>query len=77
MNESQNKLFVKLGKAVWERFSGELPPKEKRVIELRFGMEELTPHTLEDVGRVFKVTRERVRQLEAKAIERLTKFSSQ
>ena len=48
-----------------------LGSREKRILSLRFGLEENIPHTLEDVGKVFKVTRERVRQIEAKALKKL------
>ncbi len=75
MNEAENKLFIKLGKAVWDRFSKELPSKEKRVIELRFRMGEEATYTLEQVGKIFNVTRERIRQLEAKGIERLMEYA--
>lgn len=48
-----------------------LTPREEKVIRLRFGLEDGRPHTLEEVGRDFNVTRERIRQIEAKAIRRL------
>ena len=48
-----------------------LTPKERRVIQLRFGFEGGRIHTLEEVGREFNVTRERVRQVEAKALRKL------
>ena len=38
---------------------------------MRFGLDDGTPHTLEEVGRHFKVTRERIRQIEAKALRKL------
>ena len=49
----------------------ELPPKEKRIIMLRYGLEDGVMHTLEEIGKIFGITRERVRQLEIKALERL------
>ena len=49
----------------------ELSDKEKEVLEMRFGMIDGMSYTLEDVGRHFKVTRERIRQIEAKALRRL------
>ena len=48
-----------------------LPEREKNVIRMRFGLVDGYSHTLEEVGYVFKVTRERIRQIEAKAIRRL------
>ena len=48
-----------------------LTPREKRVLELRYGLYGGSPLTLEDVGSVFKVTRERVRQIENKALRKL------
>jgi len=48
-----------------------LPKKEQKVLKMRFGLEGDLPHTLEEVGYVFKVTRERIRQIEAKALKRL------
>lgn len=48
-----------------------LSPREKKVLMMRFGLEDSKPRTLEEVGREFKVTRERIRQIEAKAIRKL------
>lgn len=48
-----------------------LTPKEERVIRMRFGIGEKYDHTLEEVGQVFDVTRERIRQIEAKALKKL------
>ncbi len=48
-----------------------LSPRERKVLTLRFGLEDSKPKTLEEVGREFKVTRERIRQIEAKAIRKL------
>ena len=50
---------------------GTLSPREQRVIKLRFGLEDGRSRTLEEVGREFKVTRERIRQIEAKALRKL------
>lgn len=50
-----------------------LEPRERRIVMLRFGLEEKGPHTLEEVGRILDVSRERVRQLEAVALEKLRK----
>ncbi|OPY69725.1 MAG: RNA polymerase sigma factor RpoD [Syntrophorhabdaceae bacterium PtaU1.Bin034] len=48
-----------------------LTPKEEKVIRMRFGIGEKYDHTLEEVGQVFEVTRERIRQIEAKALRKL------
>jgi len=48
-----------------------LSPREKKVLVMRFGLENGKPKTLEEVGREFRVTRERIRQIEAKAIRKL------
>ncbi len=48
-----------------------LTPREEKVLRMRFGIGELTDHTLEEVGQTFDVTRERIRQIEAKALRKL------
>ncbi|MBN2482631.1 MAG: RNA polymerase sigma factor RpoD [Candidatus Omnitrophica bacterium] len=48
-----------------------LTDREKKILSLRFGLEDGTPKTLEEVGNIFKVTRERIRQIEAKALKKL------
>ena len=48
-----------------------LSPREEQVIRMRFGLVDGVPHTLEDVGAHFNITRERIRQIEAKAIRKL------
>ena len=48
-----------------------LTPREERVLRMRFGIDMNTDHTLEEVGRQFDVTRERIRQIEAKALRKL------
>jgi len=50
---------------------GTLTPREEKVLRLRFGIGEKSDHTLEEVGRDFEVTRERIRQIEAKALRKL------
>ena len=49
----------------------ELTPREQRILRMRFGIGDARDHTLEEVGQVFGVTRERIRQIEAKALEKL------
>lgn len=50
---------------------GTLKEREAEVLRLRFGLTDGSPHTLEEVGNIYKVTRERVRQIEAKALRKL------
>ncbi len=54
-----------------ESMIDELAPREREVLRLRFGLEDGHPYTLEEVGRRFGVTRERIRQIEAKALRKL------
>ena len=54
-----------------EEVMGTLTPREAKVLKLRFGLEDGKARTLEDVGREFAVTRERIRQIEAKALRKL------
>jgi len=53
------------------RVLGTLSPREQKVLEMRFGLSDGTPKTLEEVGMMFNVTRERVRQIETKALKKL------
>jgi len=48
-----------------------LTPREAKVLRMRFGIEMTSDHTLEEVGKQFDVTRERIRQIEAKALRKL------
>ncbi len=58
-------------KEMTENVLNTLTPREERVIKMRFGLEDGTEHTLEEVGQNFAVTRERIRQIEAKALRKL------
>ena len=49
----------------------DLDPREQKILKMRFGLEDGVTHTLEEVGKEFRVTRERIRQIEAKALERI------
>jgi RNA polymerase primary sigma factor len=51
--------------------SKKLTPRERRVLQLRFGLMDTRQLTLEEVGKRFDVTRERIRQIEAKALRKL------
>jgi len=52
---------------------GDLTPRERKILSIRFGLEDGVTRTLEEVGHKFGVTRERIRQIEAKALEKLRK----
>ena len=54
-----------------DRALDQLTPREKRVLQLRFGLKDGLPRTLEEVGQEFELTRERIRQIEAKALRKL------
>ncbi|MFA6475048.1 MAG: sigma-70 family RNA polymerase sigma factor [Patescibacteria group bacterium] len=49
----------------------DLPPREQKILEMRFGLVDGVSHTLEEVGQEFGVTRERIRQIEAKALDKI------
>ena len=71
LNEPGSKVIHNsLKKALWNVLD-ELSPREADVIKLRFGLEYETQYTLEEIGQHFGVTRERIRQIESKALEKL------
>jgi RNA polymerase primary sigma factor len=51
-----------------------LSPREQKILEMRFGLIDGVAHTLEEVGQEFDVTRERIRQIEAKSLEKIRKL---
>ena len=58
----------------WEelpKILSDLTPREQKVLETRFGLNDGITHTLEEVGKEFGVTRERIRQIEEKALEKI------
>ena len=55
----------------WQPRLATLTPREERIIRMRFGLGLTSDHTLEEVGQQFSVTRERIRQIEAKALRKL------
>jgi RNA polymerase primary sigma factor len=61
-----------LKKHIAEALEG-LTPREQKILKIRFGLEDGVTHTLEEVGQEFGVTRERIRQIEAKALEKIRK----
>jgi RNA polymerase primary sigma factor len=60
-----------LRKAQLKRVLGSLSPRERRVLELRYGLDGEHPRTLDEVGRTFNVTRERIRQIENQSLKKL------
>lgn len=52
----------------------QLSPREQKILEMRFGLIDGVAHTLEEVGQEFEVTRERIRQIESKALEKIRRF---
>ena len=61
-----------LKKHIAEALTG-LTPREQKILKIRFGLDDGVTHTLEEVGREFGVTRERIRQIESKALEKIRK----
>ena len=66
----ENATETGLQETVRDVLSG-LTPREAKVLRMRFGIDMNTDHTLEEVGKQFDVTRERIRQIEAKALRKL------
>jgi RNA polymerase primary sigma factor len=67
---SDSALYASLREATKDVLDS-LTPREAKVLRMRFGIEMNTDHTLEEVGKQFDVTRERIRQIEAKALRKL------
>jgi RNA polymerase primary sigma factor len=67
-SEQTNKQLIK--ESIHEMLNY-LTPRERKIIEMRFGLKDGIGHTLEEVGNEFGVTRERIRQIEAKALRKL------
>ena len=64
---------LKLLKDYVKNIVANLAPREQKILEMRFGLTDGVAHTLEEVGQEFDVTRERIRQIEAKALEKIKK----
>ncbi|KKT81518.1 MAG: RNA polymerase sigma factor [Candidatus Yanofskybacteria bacterium GW2011_GWA2_44_9] len=61
----------KILKTHLQEIINDLTPREQKILDMRFGLTDGVTHTLEEVGKVFSVTRERIRQIEAKALEKI------
>ena len=61
----------KILKTYLNEIISDLTPREQKILDMRFGLGDGVTHTLEEVGKVFVVTRERIRQIEAKALEKI------
>ncbi|HEX2569117.1 MAG TPA: sigma-70 family RNA polymerase sigma factor [Polyangia bacterium] len=70
VSPSESALAADLSREI-RRSLASLTPREEKILRMRFGIGEKGEHTLEDVGKVYGVTRERIRQIEAKALGRL------
>ena len=70
-NDSNRPIVVNSTKEQLEELLGTLTEREQQVLTLRFGLEDGRARTLEEVGKEFNVTRERIRQIEAKALRKL------
>ena len=70
LSPNDSALFEGLRESTQNILAG-LTPREAKVLRMRFGIEMNTDHTLEEVGKQFDVTRERIRQIEAKALRKL------
>jgi len=62
---------VSMRKETLERILGTLSTRERRVLELRYGLNGEHPRTLDEVGKTFNVTRERIRQIENQSLKKL------
>jgi len=67
----EEQAFSKIVQEILEEAMQELDPKERRILELRFGLKGNRTHTLKEIGKIVGLSRERVRQIEMKAIEKL------
>lgn len=70
-NHPETRLFQDSLKEGIEKVLSELTERESHILKLRFGIEDGRPRTLEEVGKIYDVTRERIRQIEGKALKKL------
>ena len=74
LDRQLKKIADQIGLADWVNLPdiiAELSPREQKIITMRFGLEDGIARTLEEAGKTFGVTRERVRQIETKILERI------
>ena len=71
LNEDKREERIKLFLESYQKIKADLMPREQKIIEMRFGLADGITHTLEETGKEFGVTRERIRQIEAKVIEKI------
>nr|WP_307776674.1 RNA polymerase sigma factor RpoD/SigA [uncultured Cetobacterium sp.] len=70
-NELENQVLSKISRLQIEEILNKLSEREKQILKMRFGFDGNQIHTLEDIGQSFSITRERVRQIEQKTLEKL------
>jgi RNA polymerase primary sigma factor len=74
-DEKEKSPFLEAGRSllreILKKILVDLSPREQKILSMRFGLEDGVTHTLEEVGKEFGVTRERIRQIEAKALEKI------
>jgi RNA polymerase primary sigma factor len=70
-NDLVNEVIRRINRNLVDSMLDNLPPHEREVLRLRFGLDDGQPRTLEEVGKQYGVTRERIRQIEAKALTRI------
>lgn len=73
---TEERVFNTVRDEILEDVLGSLSFREQKIIELRFGLDGQEPRTLEDIGRAFNITKERVRQIEVTCLEKMRKMSS-
>ena len=74
INAPEEEVFNNILREQIEKILNKLTPRERLVIKLRFGLEDGLPRSLEEIGKILGVTRERVRQIETKALKKLRNF---
>lgn len=72
---TDEEVFINIRNGILDSVIGELSFREQRIIEMRFGLDGRDPKTLEDIGRAFNITKERVRQIEVASLEKMRTMS--